>query len=208
MKTIWLSFDVEATGPAAGLHSMLSLGVVALLEQDRQFERIGTFSCNLKRLADTVWDPDTLRWWSHPDREEAYRLTTADPTEAAEGMKTFMDFLESLPRWPHIYAAYPATFDMPFVTYYANRFVREWWFDFYRGNPMERIACFDMASYAMELIRCGYHDVSKKRMPEPWTAYHNPLPHVALNDAEEQAHLLMRMLAPEISSLLHHPAMR
>lgn len=219
MKTIWLSFDVEATGPVAGLHSMLSLGIVAWAEADpgaSAFDCVGTFSRNLQPLPDAGWDPDTRTWWNHPDRAEALAATTLDPQDPVDAMSAMMDFLEALPKGQHVWAAYPATFDMPFITYYANRFVRDWWFDFYRGNPIERIACFDMGSYAMHLLRCGYHDVSKRRMPPAWTDFTNPMPHVAINDATEQSHLLISMLCHGrghgepmfVPSLLNHPAMR
>jgi hypothetical protein len=197
MKNIWLSFDIEATGPVPGLHSMLSLGISAWIdertEQSDCFGKVGAFSCNIRELDDCGWDRDTHEWWHDPERSAALELTRVLIDSPLEAMERLMDFLEGLPDAHHIWAAYPATFDMPFVRYYAQRFVRDRWVRFY-DNPMERIACFDMGSYAMQLLGCDYHEVSKSRMPQSWVDYENPLPHVALNDAEEQARLLFAML--------------
>lgn len=194
---IWLSFDIEATGPIPGLHSMLSLGIDAWLDvPDRgteRFESLGTFSVNIRELDYCVWDKGTKGWWSSPEQSTAFILTTEHPSEPKVAMERMMEFLESLPHHPHIWAAYPATFDMPFVRYYAQRFVAKQWCGFY-GSPLERIACFDMGSLAMHLLACGYHDVSKERMPKSWVDFNNPCRHVALNDAKEQAHLLKAML--------------
>lgn len=215
--SVWLSFDVEATGPVPGLHSMISLGISAWRSCNHsdlddmghckacghagdlgppfrfRFQSVGSFSVNIRELDYCTWDPDTHKWWHDHMQAAALVVTTEHPSEPREAMEKLMDFLEGLPKDEHIWAAYPATFDMPFVRYYAQRFVRERWVGYY-GNPMERIACFDIGSYAMRQLDCDYHDVSKERMPPHWTEHENPLPHVALNDAEEQAHMLMAML--------------
>ena len=210
MTATWLSFDIEATGPIPGLHSMLSLGIEAFADDD-EFTPLGTFEVNIRELDYCVWDSDTHAWWHDAQLTAALDITTSNPKEPRDAMERMMAFLEELPRGPHIWAAYPATFDMPFVRYYAQRFVSKDWTGFY-GDPMERIACFDMASYAMQLMQVGYHDVSKKRMPKSWTDYQNPCPHVALNDAKEQGHLLREMLragrAGPREGVLHHPAVR
>ena len=200
--TVWLSFDIEATGPVPGLHSMLSLGISAWLEDPaipirraERFRNVGTFSCNIRELDDCGWDPDTHAWWNDQARSVALKLTTVIPSGPRDAMEQLISFLKSLPREDHVWAAYPATFDMPFVRYYAQRFVRDEWMRLY--NPMERIACFDIGSYAMRLMDCPYHEVSKSRMPSRWSDYDNPIPHVAIHDAEEQAHLLIAMLRHE-----------
>jgi hypothetical protein len=185
---------------------MLSLGISAWHDEPLRyrgdvppsgirFTRLGSFSCNVLEISGASWDPDTHVWWSDPARAAALKETTKNPLDPWTAMSRLMDFIGILPGVPHVWAAYPATFDMPFVRYYAQRFARERWTTFYQKNPMERIAAFDMGSYAMRILGCGFHEVSKELMPPSWTAFHNPLPHVALNDAEEQAHLLMAMLS-------------
>jgi hypothetical protein len=189
---------------------MLSLGIVALRDDGLQLFQCRGFMMNLRELDDCGWDPDTEMWWNDPARKEALTKTTEDQREPQEGMRDLMDWLTALALQEDkghgvqfVFAAYPATFDFPFVRYYAQRFVRSRWTTFF-GNVMERIACFDMGSYAMHLIGCGFHDVSGERMPKEWTSrssYVNPCPHVSYNDADEQAHLLARMI--ESGRLVH-----
>lgn len=76
MNAVWLSFDVEATGPVAGLHSMLSLGIVAL---DSDLNEIDGFSVNIRELDDCTWDEDTRRWWDDPAQARAWEVTVGPP---------------------------------------------------------------------------------------------------------------------------------
>lgn len=196
-EQLWLSFDVETTGPIPGLHSMLSLGVSAWLDKGGDsFQEVGEFSVNIRPLDYCGWDDDTSKWWDEVDRHgPALVITRTDPQEPFSAMRSLIEWLAELPsNAPHVWAAYPATFDMPFLRYYAQRFAKNEWETMYREDPMQRIACFDIATLASDMLKLPYHRVSRKVMPLNWTKFENPCPHVALNDAKEQAHLLVGML--------------
>lgn len=211
IKAVWLSFDVESTGPVAGLHSMLSIGVVPSLEFEYPEERprfyIGSeedsFSMNIEELPDAGWDEDTATWWNHEDRAAALTETLFNPQPPREVMLRLIEYLEGLLPNKQVWAAYPATFDMPFLRYYMNRFARDEWFGLYADDPMHRVSCFDIASAAMFMIGSTYHGVSKKKIVEtlrPPRLSHRDVAdvaHVAVIDARDQLELLIGVLESE-----------
>lgn len=180
---------------------MVSLGIVPFVA-DLEFDEVEfldeRFEMNIRELDDCGWDPDTREWWDHEDRWLASDRTFHDPKSPVRAMDATLDFLERISEgrehMPHVWAACPATFDMPYLRYYAQRFAKKRWEGLYGSNVMQRISCFDIGSVAAQVLDCSYHEVSKVRMPMHWKAFDNPLPHVAVNDAEEQAHLLVAVL--------------
>jgi hypothetical protein len=54
-------------------------------------------------------------------------------------------------------------------------------------------SALDMKTYAMALLKTGYRDSTKRRMPRDWFDPH-PHTHVALDDAIEQGALFCNML--------------
>lgn len=199
MKTIWLSYDIEATGPVPGLHSMISIGIVAYGDDGNSIGELGRFEANLRELDHCTWDPDTHGWWHQPEQAGALSVTLADPQDPRHAMHDIVDFLYEMQKdWPdaeQTWAAWPATFDMPFVRYYMQLLAKEAWLDLYADKRlMSRIAGFDMGSYASALLDIPLHKLSTSKMPDSWKGPPNPLPHVAINDAEEQGHLLLGMV--------------
>lgn len=195
--TIWLSFDVETTGPVPGVHAMLSFGIEAILQEEREFRPIGCIERNMSMVQGQEWDPSTYEWWHSEEQADALEFLKDRRYHPGTAMRDLLRFLENLPAGhAHVWAAYPATFDMPFIRYYAHRFMpRGSWQDLYMGDDiMQGIACFDMGSFAAPLLECDYHDVSKSRMPVHWTDHVNPHPHVAIHDARYQAKMLIAML--------------
>ena len=102
-----------------------------------------------------------------------------DLTKVAEGSQVVI-------RWQGkpVFVAYPAGFDFLFVYWYLMRFVGE--------SPFSHSA-LDMKTYAMALLKTGYRDSTKRRMPRDWFDPH-PHTHVALDDAIEQGALFCNML--------------
>lgn len=195
-KQLFLSFDVEATGSAPGLNSMLSIGVVAYDSDTRM--AVDSFEANMRELDGSVWDPQTWTWWTDPERETALSMTTRSQVDPQTAMEDMLGFLERLrlayPEHDHVYVAYPATFDMPFLTYYMLRFCYLRWVQLYGSDVMQRLACLDIGSYVMAATGLRYHEVSRKRMPAEWfEGIENPHPHVAVHDAREQGDLFMRI---------------
>lgn len=192
---IWLSFDVEATGPVPGLHSMLSIGVVAFLDNGIGAPgEIDDFTRNLRVLDDTTWDPDTVKnFWNGHLAELG--VAERSPSEPADAMHDLVAWCRSLrldyPNAEHIWSAWPLAFDLAFLRYYMQRFQKAKWESLY-GH--ERFTGFDMMSHASAL-RGGTWPMRSKHLPASWLEPPNPRPHVALDDARWQGQVLARMVA-------------
>lgn len=207
MTDIYVSIDIETTGPAPGLYSMISLGVAAFT---RDGEERGIWSRNLaelnaieaERAAPASRHPDTMAFWAeHP---EAWARATADPQRPGEAMASFVAWVEDLSGKP-IAAAWPAAFDFAFVNWYCHRFTG--------GNPLG-FACLDIRSLAQGLTYSrGYHDLREgqiKAMREE-VDREGLTEHVAVDDAIEQGRLLVALLrrtkggAPKDGELTDRP---
>ncbi|MBF0159115.1 MAG: exonuclease [Magnetococcales bacterium] len=175
---IYVSTDIEADGPIPGPHSMLSFASAAYLADKRL---IATFSANLATLPDATAHPTTATWWqSFPEAWAACRVNPLPPEEA---MKQYVLWVKSLPGKP-IFVAYPVSFDFLFVYWYLIRFTGE--------SPFGHSA-IDIHSYAMALMKTGFHTSNKRHMPAHWFDQ-LPHTHVALDDAIEQGALFCNML--------------
>ena len=103
-------------------------------------------------------------------------------------MRRYVAWLKALPGRP-VFVGYPAAFDFPFVLWYLERYADE--------NPFG-YAVIDIKTYAMALLKTGYRDSTKRRMPKDWF---DDLPHthVALDDAVEQGALFCNMLRANLA---------
>lgn len=177
MKEIYVSTDVETDGPIPGINSMLSFGSAAYLP-DKTL--LGTFSANLETLPEAKSDPKTMDWWeTQPEAWSAQRENIQSPELA---MPKYSSWLESLPGKP-VFVAYPAAFDFMFVYWYLIRFTGK--------SPFSHSA-LDIKTLAMALLKIGYRDSTKRRMPRHWFD-EKPHTHLALDDAIEQGALFCNM---------------
>jgi len=176
---IYVSVDIEADGPVPSLHSMLSLGAVAL---DTSGVELGEFSVNLQTLPAAHGHPTTMAWWK--TQEAAWIACRENPEDPASALPRFARWLNALPGQP-VFVGYPASFDFMFVAWYLNRFAGE--------NPFGWSA-LDLKSYAMAKLGVGFSETIKRKMPPAWFANARKHRHVALDDAREQAELLIAML--------------
>ena len=182
MAEIYISTDVESDGPIPGPHSMLSFASAAFTAEKKM---LSTFSANLELLPDAAGHPDTMAWWqSQPDAWKACRENLQSPAQA---MPNYVTWLKGLPGKP-VFVAYPAGFDFVFVYWYLIRFAGE--------SPFSHSA-LDIKTFAMALLKCGYRDAVKRRMPRRWFDPHRHT-HVALDDAIEQGALFCNMLAEHL----------
>lgn len=177
---IYVSTDVEADGPIPAVNSMLSLASVAFRAGG---EMLGTWSANLLPLPDATRDERTMAFWAeHPDAWAATQLAPRDPAEA---MVEYCEWLEALPGVP-VMVAYPAGFDFTFVYWYLMRFA---------GRSPFSWSALDMKTFAMALLRRKYRHSGKGAWPRHWRREQHPHTHVALEDAVEQGHQFLAMLA-------------
>lgn len=176
---VYVSVDIEATGPIPGPFSMLSIGAAAYTV-DGKF--LGSFEVNLEELPGALMDPGTQKFWDeHPTAWEISRRNTVQPDV---GMQKFSDWLATLPGKP-VFCAYPLGFDFTFVYWYFMNFLNQCPFSF---------SGLDMKTYAMALLKTPYRETVKRNYPPQLLKQtDNAHPHVAIADAKEQGEMLMNM---------------
>jgi len=182
VKDIYVSIDIETTGPVPGIYSMISLGAAAFT---RDGDELGTCSANLAELPDAVRHPDTMKWWQ--GQPEAWALATKDPAPPENVMASFVTWIVRLGGKP-IAAAWPAAFDFGFVNWYCHRFVGH--------NPLG-FACLDIRSLAQGLTYSrGYYDLRENQIKAMRDEVNTDglAEHVAVDDAVEQGRLLVALL--------------
>lgn len=177
---VYISVDIETDGPIPGPFSMLSIGCYAVRETG---DPVGHFYTTIQRLPGAGQHPKTMEWWA--TQPEAYALATKDPTPPQTAMDTLRAWIAQLGGKP-VFVGYPAGFDFTFVYWYLIQ---------YGGHSPFGFQALDLKTLAMALLNRPFRETAKKVMPRRWwgpTATHT---HHALDDAKEQADLLVSMLA-------------
>jgi hypothetical protein len=175
-----ISLDIEGTGPAAGLNSMISLGAAAFGEHG---EELGTWTANFKELPGAARDPDTMAWWA--TRQEAWAAATANAQDPAQATKDFVAWVQALPGSKKVAGAWPASYDYAYVSYYCWAFTG--------GNPLGH-ACLDIKSLAMGALRKGGKKSEREKQIEAMLEVANGDEHVAVADALRQGRAWMMVL--------------
>lgn len=182
MAEIYVSTDIETDGPIPGPHSMLSFGSAAFTKDGNL---VDTFTRNLETLTGSSGHADTMAWWK--TQPEAWTECRRDTVSPAKAMLEYVDWLKALPGKP-VFVGYPAGFDFLFVYWYLIQFAGESPFSF---------SALDIKTYAMAVLKIGFRDTSKRRMPPRWFS-DAPHTHKALDDAIEQGKLFCNILAENI----------
>lgn len=179
---IYVSTDIESSGPVAGINHMLSIGSVAFDEDGKE---IGAFYAVLDQ-PDVVFDDSTRAWWAEHPRAwmEVSNKNGAYSPEVAMGL--YLTWLKNLPGTP-VFVGSPACWDFSFVFYYLKRYTGESPF-LHRG--------LDMRSFMMGMDGTRFRSDRESRAL--WKKYsrgiRNPFDHHALHDAREQGEVFCRML--------------
>lgn len=182
---VYLSVDVEASGPFPGIFSLVSLGAVVV-----------------KPDATGQWavDPD-LGFYTElkpldgaaelPAATDIHGLTTEyllrngrDPAEAMQEFATYFKDLQN--RYKKVVpAAWPASFDSPYVG---------WYLQYFTGDNPTGWSAFDIPSFGMGLF-CCHRNALRNLMKKAGIEFgQNPQPHNALADAIEQGQTLANLL--------------
>ncbi len=182
-KEILFSTDIEANGPIPGDFSMLSLGSAAYTSEKKL---LSTFSANFEVLPNAQEDESTMNWWKNQPEAWKEHRKNVEPAEVI--MPRFVAWVKNLCEKESaipVFLAYPSGFDWTFVYWYLIKFAHESPFSF---------SALDIKSYVMAVLKCGFHESTKRNMPKSWfdKGKHN---HVALDDAIEQGALFCNILA-------------
>jgi hypothetical protein len=175
---IYVSIDVEASGPFPGLYSLLSVGAVPVRKHGGRWslDREAVFYAELRPLEGAAEDPEAMA---------VHGLTRAhldshgqDPAVAMGELARYLRGLGG----PFRSAAWPSSFDHPYVAWYLQRFLGE--------NPLGHSG-LDIASFAMGLFSTTSRRATLAAMKAAgYRAPHNPHPHHAKWDAIEQGETL------------------
>jgi ribonuclease T len=172
-REIYISVDVEASGPIPGEYSLLSIGACLVGQPDQ------SFYVELKPLNDNFFekamDVTGLSL-------EKLRMDGKEPDLA---MASFANWIKSVAGDNRpVYVAFNATFDWSFTHWYFIKFL---------GHDPFGISGLDIKAYFMGKHHTTWGKTVKERVRAkyPSTMAHT---HYALDDAREQAELFAQML--------------
>jgi DNA polymerase III epsilon subunit-like protein len=178
-REIYVSVDVETSGPIPGEYSLLSIGACPTLDPNNGF------TCEIKPVNDN-FDPKAL---------EVTGLSMQDlkrrGLEPKQAMKAFREWLSAFagPDDMVVFVGFNAPFDWSFVNYYFHRFEGE--------NPFGFTA-LDIKALYMGATGCSWHDTRSSKIAE----HLKPAllgTHDALDDARYQAEIF-RLLLNKLSA--------
>lgn len=166
---VFISVDVETSGPIPGEFSMLTIGACSVDQPDL------VFSCKLKPITQ-AFDPKAIEVTGLSLIELA-----RDGLDPPDAMKRFADWLKGVvgTEGAPVFVGLNAPFDWSFVNYYFHRFLGE--------NPFGFTA-LDIKALYMGATGCTWRDTRSSKIAErvePKTTG----THDALEDARYQAEL-------------------
>lgn len=174
MSEVYISVDIESSGPIPGEYSMLSLGACVVGEVPKTFYR------EIKPITDNYL----------PEAIEACGLSleklNQTGSEPATAMREFESWIKEVSNNDRpVFVAFNATFDWMFVAYYFHKFIGR--------NPFG-ISGLDIKAYYMGKFGTSWGETSKKRMDKSILPVGHEHTHNALDDAVEQAEIFKRIL--------------
>lgn len=189
MGETYISIDIETNGLCPGINSMISLGAVVF--DPATGESPTSFQVNLRPLSDGIADPDTMAWWSgFPD---AYAAATRDAVDPKTAMESFEFWVKAVAGENPVACYWKSEFDGAFIRYYLFRFLGRHIF----GRSGSGL---DIKTITALALRQKYSETQIGKVPTDWgfpckktagVAEHN---HLAIDDAREQANVLVRAL--------------
>lgn len=178
---IFISIDVETSGPIPGAFSLLSIGACVICSKADQISidlSSKTFYCTLRPLEEAGSDPDALAvtGLSLEDLER----TGSNPKEA---MISFEEWVLTACRGAKpVFVGLNAAFDWSFINYY---------FHFFLGRNPFGFSALDIKSLYMGLTGSAWAETRSTRMAAFLGIPHDKMSHHALDDAQAQAELFL-----------------
>jgi len=182
LPELYISVDVETSGPIPGEYNLLSIGACLINDPSN------TFYIELVPLNENFT----------PEAMETCNLSLAElrhrGTEPRAAMERFAEWVnESAGGARVIFVGFNAPFDWSFVNYYFIRFLG------LDANPFGHSA-IDIKSYYMGAFHTTWTETSMKRLPPEIHSPDKPLAHNALDDAVQQAEIFERLLPTKTSN--------
>lgn len=170
---VYISVDIEASGPIPGKYSMLSLGACLI---DNPLEH---FYIELKPINDN-FVPDALK---------VSGLTLAQLVEKgispAQAMRSFQHWVQIVVNKQRaVFVGFNASFDWSFVN---------WYFYMFLGSNPFGIDALDIKSYYMGQSGCLWKETTSSRLPQSFQPTHQQT-HNALDDAIAQGETFKKLL--------------
>ena len=174
-REIFLSVDVETSGPIPGEYSMLTIGACNVDNPDQ------VFSCELKPISLNA-DPKALAVTGLS--LERLLVDGLPPGIAMEQFQKWVVETSGNDGTP-VFVGLNAPFDWSFVNYYFHKYLET--------NPFGFTA-IDMKAYFMGAVGCSWQETKSSKMTAALKTLSEPN-HNALDDARFQAELFALMLA-------------
>lgn len=167
-EEVFISVDVETSGPIPGEYSLLSIGACAVYAPDRQFE------CLLKPVSERA-DPAAMEVAGL-----SLEILSRDGLDPTDAMTKFKDWvIRTAGNGRPVMVGFNAPFDWSFVNYYFHRYLG--------ANPFG-FAALDIKAYYMGAAGTSWHDTRSSIMRQTLGAVTEGN-HEALRDALAQAEL-------------------
>ena len=176
MNELYISVDIETTGPTPGKYSMFEIGAVCVDSPDYDFHaHVAPLNnaYNPEALAATGTSIETLR-----GRGDKPRVAMGQFARWIERPANFHG-------WRPVFVANNAPFDWMFVAWYFEKFGIK--------NPFGHSA-LDMKAYFMGMTGSTWEEATLKRMAEYTGVQFEKLPHRALEDAVIQGKIFSKLL--------------
>lgn len=182
---MYLSVDVEASGPFPGIFSLVSLGAVVVRPDGHgrwSVDEAFSFYRELKPLEGAAELEAATN--IHGLTREYLQAHGGDPRQVMEEFSFFFKELQN--RFKKVIpAAWPASFDAPYVG---------WYLQYFTGDNPTGWSSFDIPSFGMGLF-CCHRNALRNLMKKAGIEFgQNPNPHNALADAIEQGQTLANLL--------------
>ncbi len=182
---VYLSVDVEASGPFPGIFSLVSIGAVVVRSDGHGNWRVDENLSYYRELKPLEGAAELEAATNIHNLSRDYLLEHGG--EPSEVMEEFANFFKDLQqRFKKVIpAAWPASFDAPYIG---------WYLQYFTGDNPTGWSTFDIPSYGMGLF-CCHRNALRNLMKKAGIEFgQNPNPHNALADAVEQGQTLASLL--------------
>jgi DNA polymerase III epsilon subunit-like protein len=176
LPELYISVDIEASGPIPGEFSLLSLGACVVGDPARNFYvELAPLNDNFTEEAMRTCDLSLTGLRDHG-------------TEPRAAMEQLRDWVRQTTNGARaVFVGFNAPFDWSFVNYYFVKFCGA------DRNPFGHSA-LDIKAYYMGAYKTSWAETSMRLLPPELHAPDKPLVHNALEDAIQQAEIFERLL--------------